>query len=163
VFLRVDFDDPQEIAAYSINSGPGIVFKRSIQAWELQGWNGSAWVTLDSQAGAPVWALNETRSYTTSVGGRYSAVRLYITAATAGTYVMVGELTLHPFAGGPNIAAAAYSQSVLRTITGLSSPAASYSAANQTSDGLTPGDPVLLRVYQMSAIVGRGIAAEVWV
>lgn len=35
-----------------------------------------------------------------------------------------------------------------------------YSAANQTSDGLTPGDPISFRVYQLSATVGRGIALE---
>lgn len=45
----------------------------------------------------------------------------------------------------------------LRTITGLTTPAASYTAAQQTTDGLTPGDPVLVRVYQISATVGRGI------
>lgn len=31
-----------------------------------------------------------------------------------------------------------------------------YSAANQTADGLTPGDPLSVRVYQMSEVVGRG-------
>jgi len=33
---------------------------------------------------------------------------------------------------------------------------ASYTAAQQTSDGLTPGDPLNLRIYQVSAVVGRG-------
>jgi hypothetical protein len=46
---------------------------------------------------------------------------------------------------------------VVRTVTGLTSPTVSYSAANQTADGITPGDPVGVRVYQMSALVGRGI------
>lgn len=45
---------------------------------------------------------------------------------------------------------------VVRTITGLSSATAGYSAAQQTTDGLTPGDPVDLSVYQLSAAVGRG-------
>jgi hypothetical protein len=31
-----------------------------------------------------------------------------------------------------------------------------YTAAAQTSDGLTPGDPVDIRIYQISATVGRG-------
>lgn len=47
---------------------------------------------------------------------------------------------------------------VLRTIS-ASSPTASYSAANQTTDGLTPGDPVTVRIYQISAFVGRGQVA----
>jgi len=48
--------------------------------------------------------------------------------------------------------------SVVRTITGLSSPTATYSAADQTSDGLTPGNTVYFKVFQKSAIVGRGYA-----
>lgn len=47
---------------------------------------------------------------------------------------------------------------VLRTLSGLSSPAANYTAAQQTADGLTPGDPVTVNIYQISADVGRGYA-----
>lgn len=49
--------------------------------------------------------------------------------------------------------------SVVRTLSS-STPTVLYSAANQTADGLTPGDPVGVRVYQLSAIVGRGQRAE---
>lgn len=45
----------------------------------------------------------------------------------------------------------------LRTITGISLPTATYTAAQQTADGLTPGAPVRVRVFQISATVGRGI------
>jgi hypothetical protein len=48
---------------------------------------------------------------------------------------------------------------VLRTISATSATCA-YSAAEQTADGLTPGDTVYARVYQRSAIVGRGYALE---
>lgn len=44
---------------------------------------------------------------------------------------------------------------LLRTIS-VSSPTADYSAADQVADGLTPGDPVHAKVYQISATVGRG-------
>jgi hypothetical protein len=49
---------------------------------------------------------------------------------------------------------------VVRTITGLSSPSATYSAANQTSDFGSPQAAVKVRIYQMSSIVGRGVAKE---
>ena len=49
---------------------------------------------------------------------------------------------------------------VVRTITGLTNESASYSAAQQTTDGLTPGDPISARVYQLSETVGRGHALE---
>lgn len=48
---------------------------------------------------------------------------------------------------------------VVRTIS-TSSKTASYTAAQQTADGLTPGDPVNIRIYQLSANVGRGHAGE---
>lgn len=47
---------------------------------------------------------------------------------------------------------------VVRTID-CSAPTCEYTAAQQTADGLTPGDPVDIRIYQMSSIVGRGNAA----
>ena len=48
---------------------------------------------------------------------------------------------------------------VLRTIE-VTSESASYTAAEQTADGLTPGDAVTVRVYQISASVGRGHYGE---
>lgn len=48
---------------------------------------------------------------------------------------------------------------VLRTISTTAASAA-YSAANQTADGLTPGDPLYFRIYQLSETVGRGYALE---
>lgn len=44
---------------------------------------------------------------------------------------------------------------VLRTIT-ATSETVGYTAAEQTTDGLTPGDPVEVNIYQISALVGRG-------
>lgn len=44
---------------------------------------------------------------------------------------------------------------VVRTLT-ATSPTVIYTAADQTTDGLTPGDPVDLVVYQMSDVKGRG-------
>ncbi|HWP59517.1 MAG TPA: hypothetical protein VNL14_16615 [Candidatus Acidoferrales bacterium] len=37
---------------------------------------------------------------------------------------------------------------------------ATYSAADQTTDGFTPGDPVGVRWYQISAAVGRGFVGQ---
>lgn len=48
---------------------------------------------------------------------------------------------------------------VLRTIE-VTSETASYTAAQQTSDGLTPGDPVEVNIYQLSATMGRGYAGN---
>lgn len=48
---------------------------------------------------------------------------------------------------------------VVRTIS-AASESASYSAAQQTADGLTPGAAITFRVYQLSATVGRGYPCE---
>jgi hypothetical protein len=48
---------------------------------------------------------------------------------------------------------------LLRTIS-ASTPSASYTAAEQTTDGLTPGDPLFVHITQVSAVVGRGYALE---
>jgi hypothetical protein len=48
---------------------------------------------------------------------------------------------------------------LVRTLTSITTSVA-YSAAQQTTDGLTPGDPLHVKVYQLSAIVGRGYALQ---
>jgi hypothetical protein len=48
---------------------------------------------------------------------------------------------------------------VVRTLTS-STESVAYPAATQTSDGLTPGDPINARIYQLSALVGRGYPLE---
>lgn len=47
-----------------------------------------------------------------------------------------------------------------RTISGLTSPAATYSAAEQAADGIAPGTGISVSVYQLSSIVGRGYEAR---
>ncbi|MDE3061325.1 MAG: hypothetical protein KGJ06_09970, partial [Pseudomonadota bacterium] len=50
--------------------------------------------------------------------------------------------------------------SVARTLTGLASPTAGYTAAQQTTDFGSPQSSVTVNVYQLSAIVGRGYAGN---
>lgn len=70
--------------------------------------------------------------------------------------VQVGEATL---AFDVEVWNSDYS-TLIRTISGVNNVTTDYTAADQTTDGLTPGDPVYLRIYQISAIVGRGYALE---
>jgi hypothetical protein len=48
---------------------------------------------------------------------------------------------------------------VVRTISATSTTA-TYSAADQTADGFTAGNPITVRIYQLSSVVGRGKKAE---
>jgi hypothetical protein len=47
---------------------------------------------------------------------------------------------------------------IVRTFSSLTSPTVVYSAADQTADGLTPGNPVNVNIFQISAAIGRGFA-----
>lgn len=49
---------------------------------------------------------------------------------------------------------------LLRTFTSLTSPTVEYTATHQASDGLTPGAPVQVSIYQLSSVVGRGFEAR---
>lgn len=50
---------------------------------------------------------------------------------------------------------------VLRTITDLTSPSASYTAAQQTTDFGSPQSSIAIVVYQLSGIVGRGYGTSI--
>jgi hypothetical protein len=52
------------------------------------------------------------------------------------------------------------SDNLLRTEAGLTSPADTYTAAEQTTDGITPGDTVKIKVYQRGNLVTRGQVAQ---
>jgi hypothetical protein len=49
---------------------------------------------------------------------------------------------------------------LLRTISGITAQNTTYTAAQQTADGLTPGNTVYFIVYQVSATVGNGYGAR---
>jgi hypothetical protein len=48
---------------------------------------------------------------------------------------------------------------VVRTISATST-SATYTAVQQTADGFTAGNPITVRIYQLSSVVGRGKKAE---
>lgn len=48
----------------------------------------------------------------------------------------------------------------LRTVTGLTSPTYTYTAANQTTDGFSSPSQLQVKVFQISALVGRGYPGE---
>ena len=122
------------------------------------------WMTANSQA---------------SKSARGRAEQPYAPAQVAGSRDMSGNLTItwlrRTRVGGEWLdgtgtvplseASEAYEveilngSTVVRTITGLTSASASYSAANQTTDFGSAQSSVAVRVYQISNIVGRGIAA----
>lgn len=162
--LTVQFGAAQVVRQYSITAGPSVGSTARPESWTFEGSNdGSTWDVLDTQTSVPAWSNLENRDYTLAAAATYLFYRLNVSAKFGAVNLQVGELALRRQAGSVNFASSAYVQTVVRTITGLTAPAASYSAANQTTDFGAAQPELFLRIYQLSNIVGRGIAAEVTV
>lgn len=72
-------DGPRQITRYSIHFVNGSLTSRAPRDFQLQGWNGTAWVTVDSRTNEVNWAGVELRHYTVAAPGSYSKYRLYVT------------------------------------------------------------------------------------
>lgn len=153
--LSVEWTSAQRIAAYSVGAG-GVEAPR---AWQLQGWDGSAWVVLDTRTAETGWGGYSLRSYTLAGPVEYARYRLAVTANNGGARVSVHILALRRRVGGPDIAASTYAPAVIRTLTSAS-PTVTYTAAQQVTDFGAVQPEIFAEVYQMSSIVGRGVAAE---
>lgn len=70
---------PRYITQYALVFNNGSLTSRAPRDFTLQGWNGSAWVTVDSRTGEINWAGYERRQYTVSTPGSYGKYRLHIT------------------------------------------------------------------------------------
>ncbi|MBC8123426.1 MAG: hypothetical protein H7Y22_16505, partial [Gemmatimonadaceae bacterium] len=54
--------------------------QRGPKNWTLQGWDGTAWVTVSTVTNQSGWYSNPTRTYTVDTPGAYSRYRLNVTA-----------------------------------------------------------------------------------
>lgn len=90
---EVDFGTSTIIAGYSIK-GDGSYLNRLPKDWTFQGWNGSAWVTLDTRTNETGWSATK-RSYSFSNSTGYNKYRLNITAGNGGDgYLTIPEIEL---------------------------------------------------------------------
>lgn len=161
ISLEVDFGEPRRIQAYGVRTENGYPLSAAPKAWTVDGWDAvaGAWVTIDSRSGETGWGLSELRTYATATPGTYARYRFRVTEAQGANSLTISQFSLYPWVGGPDIAAAAYARSAVRTLTS-SSPTVTYTATQQVSDFGAAQAEVYVEVYQMSNIVGRGIAAE---
>jgi len=73
---------------------------RAPKDWTLQGWNGSAWVTVDTQTNQAETANFTTRTYNVATPGSYSQYRLNISANNGGGgIIQLAELQLMAASG----------------------------------------------------------------
>ena len=147
------------VSTYRIHSGPSFVARQSATDWTFEGWDGTAWVVLDSRAAETGWSNGLLRRFTLAVPATCTEFRLVVSAGSGGGNTGLAELEIYRSVGGPNIAATTYTQAVLRTLA-VTAPTAAYSAASQTTDFGAAQPEVFVRIHQMSGLVGRGLPAE---
>ncbi|MFY2558437.1 Ig-like domain-containing protein [Corallococcus terminator] len=72
-------DGPRIISRYAIKYANGDITTRAPKNWTFQGWNGSAWVTVDTRIDEMGWLGSERREYTLSTPRTFSKFRLNVT------------------------------------------------------------------------------------
>jgi hypothetical protein len=95
-WITYEFESAKTIVAYSLGvQGAGVSATRYPKNWQFQGWNGSAYVTLDTVTGETGWAASQERTYTVDSPASYIKYRLNITLNNGAGYVELGHFKMH--------------------------------------------------------------------
>ena len=78
-WIAYDWGSNKKINRYTITNTNGSLTSRAPKDFQLQGWNGSSWVTVDTRTGQTGWVSGTPRSYNVANPGSYSKYRLYVT------------------------------------------------------------------------------------
>ncbi len=71
----------KQVSSYEIKYANGSCCEqRGPKNWTLQGWNGAAWITVDTVTNQSGWYANPIRTYTVDTPGNYTKYRLHVTA-----------------------------------------------------------------------------------
>jgi len=92
-WIQVAFSGDVSLSAYTIQCDDGST-ANAPKDWELQYWNGSAFVTADTQSGETGWTAGEVRSYTLGTPVTASIVRLVVTAVNGSYFLFIAEWAL---------------------------------------------------------------------
>ena len=64
-------------------------------AWNFEGYNGAAWIVLDTRNGETGWATGERRYFEFPNEVGYQSYRLYVTSAEASSTCIIAEIGIH--------------------------------------------------------------------
>ncbi|MCY1043929.1 Ig-like domain-containing protein [Corallococcus sp. bb12-1] len=70
---------PKRVTHYAIKYANGGILSRAPRTFTLQGWNGSAWVVVDTRPNEITWTGFERREYAVASPGSYVKYRLNVT------------------------------------------------------------------------------------
>nr|WP_246357189.1 Ig-like domain-containing protein [Pyxidicoccus fallax] len=89
---------PKRVDRYAIRYVNGSITTRAPKNWTLEGFNGSAWVAVDTRNNQVNWAGTERREYIVASPGAFAAYRLHVTddndTRTGIETVSIGRLEL---------------------------------------------------------------------
>ncbi len=92
------FNGARTVTRYALTYANGTITTRAPMNWTLQGWNGTAWVVVDTRTNQINWAGFERREFAVASPGAYSKYRLNITddndTRTGIVVVSLGHLEL---------------------------------------------------------------------
>ncbi|XXF81498.1 SBBP repeat-containing protein [Myxococcaceae bacterium GXIMD 01537] len=69
----------KQVLKYALNYANGSITSRAPKNWTFEGWNGSAWVVLDTRTNQTGWAGHERREFTLASAATYAKFRLNVT------------------------------------------------------------------------------------
>ncbi|WP_147444149.1 MULTISPECIES: Ig-like domain-containing protein [Corallococcus] len=72
-------DGPKTVTHYALQYANGGITTRAPRTFTLQGWNGSAWVVVDTRPNEINWSGFERREYAVTSPGAYAKYRLNVT------------------------------------------------------------------------------------
>lgn len=111
-WIGYEWTSPRFVESYTITYSNGSITSRSPKTWQLQGWNGSAWATVDSRTNEINWSGFETRNYAVQTPGSYLKYRLLVAddndARTGVVVISLGNLSLKGCEWNPVVAANLY-------------------------------------------------------
>jgi hypothetical protein len=97
-WIAYDWGSPHWIETYRITYSNGSITTRAPKDFQLQGWNGSTWVTVDSRSGQTGWGGSSTRTYSVASPGYFTKIRLLVTddndVRTGVVVISIGDLSL---------------------------------------------------------------------
>ncbi|MBJ6765263.1 SBBP repeat-containing protein [Myxococcaceae bacterium JPH2] len=91
-------DGAKTVRRYAITYSNGDILTRAPKDWTLEGWNGAAWVVLDTRTNQTGWSSPQRREFDVATPGAYVKYRLKVTddndTRTGNVVISIGTLEL---------------------------------------------------------------------
>jgi hypothetical protein len=95
-WVSYEFPSSTVVTGYKIYHRPDCCGDvRSVKTWTFEGWNGSAWVVLDTQTNITSWPLGSSQSFNFTNTTAYIKYRLNISAINSPTNLNLTELQMY--------------------------------------------------------------------